>query len=88
MADTVTKANRKLSKESQGYIAERVLAMCKACEELKAFIADEPEEEGEPDDKGAGKPAVGEEVGTDVNKPQPEKQYIEIVEKDSTGSKR
>ena len=82
---------RKNKERPRDYYADNEVwdaVYAQACDELKAFIADEPEEDGEPDDKGAGKPAVGEEVGTDVNKPQPEKQYIEIVEKDSTGSKR
>ena len=72
-----TKGNKKLSKESRAYLAERIGALDKACQELKTFIADDPEdsEEGESDDK-AGRPVVGEETGTDVDKPQPEKSYV------------
>ncbi len=82
-----TKGNKKLSKESRAYLAERIGALDKACQELKTFIADDPEdsEEGEPEGKGPGKPVVGEEIGADVNKPQPEKSFVfEIVEKAST----
>ncbi len=83
---TETKANKRLSKESQSYIAERVAALDKACQELKAFIADEPEAEPEADDK-VGNPTVGEEIGADANEQQPAKEYvIEIVEKASTTS--
>jgi len=85
MPEAVTKGNRKLSKESLAYLKERVDALDKACTDLKTFIAEDPEE-GEPDEK-AGAPVVGEEVGTDVDKPQPEKMYvIDIVEKDSAAS--
>jgi len=83
-----TKGNKRLSKESQSYLAERVAALDKACQELKAFIADDPDPaaEGEPDDK-TGNPVVNEEIGSDANTQQPEKQYvIEIVEKASTTS--
>jgi HK97 family phage prohead protease len=82
-----TKGNKKLSKESRAYLAERIGALDKACQELKTFIADDPEdaEEGDPEDKGAGKPVVNQEIGADVNKPQDEKNYvIDIVEKAST----
>lgn len=86
MPTVETKANKRLSKESQSYIAERVAALDKACQELKAFIADEPEAEPEADDK-VGNPTVGEEIGADANEQQPAKEYvIEIVEKASTDS--
>lgn len=85
-----TKGNKKLSKESRAYLAERIAALSKACDELKTFIADDPEdsdsEPGEEDEK-VGKPNVGEEIGNDAREQQPEKQYvIEIVEKASTPS--
>jgi HK97 family phage prohead protease len=81
------KSNKRLSKESRSYLEERVAAMEKACGELRKFMADDDAEEGEPDDKGAGNPAVGEEIGTDVDEQQPEKDYvIDIVEKDSAES--
>jgi HK97 family phage prohead protease len=84
----VTKGNKRLSKESQSYISERVASLSKACDELKAFIADD-EEQGEEGDKGTGSPNVGGEIGADVNEPQPEKQYIiEIVEKNPTDSNK
>jgi len=83
-----TKGNKRLSKESQGYIAERVAALDKACQELKAFIADDPDPVADtPADDKVGNPTVGEEIGSDANTQQPEKQYvIEIVEKASTTS--
>ena len=82
---TETKGNKKLSKESRAYLAERVDALAKMCDDLKGFIADDPEE-GEEGDK-AGNPVVGEEIGANANEQQPAKQYvIEIVEKASTTS--
>ena len=87
MAEKIDKGNKRISRESRSYLEERVAAMEKACGELRKFMADDDAEEGEPDDKGAGNPAVNEEIGTNVNKPQPEKNYvIEIVEKDSAKS--
>lgn len=41
----ITKGNKKLSKESRAFLAERVSALAKACDDLKTFIADDPEEE-------------------------------------------
>jgi len=83
-----TKGNKKLSKESRAYLAERVDALSKMCDDLKGFIADDPEEDAEPGeegDKGAGKPVVGAEIGADANEQQPEKEYVlEIIEKAST----
>jgi len=84
-----TKGNKKLSKESRAYLAERVDALAKMCDDLKGFIADDPEEGAEPGEEGdkAGNPVVGEEIGTNVNEQQPAKQYvIEIVEKAPTTS--
>lgn len=75
------KGNKKLSKESRAFLSERISALDKACKELAAFIADDPEdaEEGEADGK-AGEPNVGNETGTDVNAQQPEKMYaLELV---------
>ena len=86
---TETKGNKKLSKESRAYLAERVDALAKMCDDLKGFIADDPEEGSEPGEEGdkAGNPVVGEEIGTNVNEQQPAKQYvIEIVEKAPTTS--
>lgn len=74
-----TKGNKRLSKESREYLAARIDALDKACQDLKAFVADDPEES---EDEKAGEPNTGSETGTDVNEPQPEKQYVvEIVEK-------
>jgi phage head maturation protease len=84
-----TKGNKKLSKESRAYLAERVDALAKMCDDLKGFIADDPEEGAEPGEESdkAGNPVVGEEIGTNVNEQQPAKQYvIEIVEKAPTTS--
>lgn len=87
---TETKGNKKLSKESRAYLAERVDALAKMCDDLKGFIADDPEEGAEPGeegDKGTGNPVVGEEIGANANEQQPAKQYvIEIVEKAPTTS--
>lgn len=82
------KGNKKLSKESRAYLEERVGAMERACNELRAFMADDPEE-GDEESKENDKPNVGEESGTDENsrQPDPSKQYvIEIVEKAPTTS--
>lgn len=84
-----TKGNRRFSKETASYMAERLEAVERACGELRKYMADEAEE-GEPDDK-AGEPNVGEETGTDVNdqQPDPAKNYVlELVEKASTDSKK
>lgn len=86
----VEKAGRRLSAKSKESLV-KVAEMLKGCHgELSKFLEeDEPEgsEEGDPEDKGTGKPVVGEEIGADVNKPQPEKAFvIEIIEKDSTDS--
>lgn len=83
-----TKANKKLSKESRAYLEERVASMERACNELRAFMADDPEE-GDEESKENDNPNVGEESGTDENnrQPDPSKQYvIEIVEKAPTTS--
>jgi len=85
MAEVIEKGNRRFSKESLTYMAERLDAMERACGELRKYMADEMEE-SEPDDK-AGEPNVGEETGADVNDQQPGKEYIlELVEKASTDS--
>jgi len=71
-----TKGNKKLSKESRAFLAERVTSLEKALEDLKGFIADDPEEGEEPaeeNDKSAS--------GADT------KEYvIEFTEKDSDHS--
>lgn len=81
---TQVKAGKKLSKESREALKGCHGAMAKALEDLKNFIGEDEPETGEEDDK-AGTPNVGEEIGTDVNEQQPEKQFvIDIVEKAST----
>lgn len=86
----VEKAGRRLSAKSKESLM-KVAEMLKGCHgELSKFLEEddpEGEEPAEEDEKGTGKPAVGQEIGADVNEPQPEKQYvIEIVEKDSADS--
>jgi len=85
--EVVTKGNRRFSKETASYMAERLDTLERACGELRKYMADESET-GEPDEK-VGEPNVGGEVGTDVNEPQPEKEYVfELVEKASTTSSK
>lgn len=82
---TVEKSGKRLSKESREVLKACHKAIADAVESLKVFIGDD-DEPGEEDDK-TGNPNVGQETGTDENKPQPKKQYVlEIVEKDSNGS--
>jgi len=79
-----TKAGKKLSKESRDALKGCHGAMHKALEELKIFIGDDEPEEGDPEEK-VGNPVVGQEIGDNVNEPQPKKEYvINLIEKNST----
>lgn len=77
-----TKAGKRLSKESREALKSCHGKIMTAIDELKAFIDmdDEDEVATKPEDKGTGKPAVGQEIGTNVMEQAPEKQYcVEIV---------
>lgn len=81
------KAGKRLSKESRESLKGCHKSIIAAAETLLAFIGPDDEEDVDETEK-TGDPNVGEEIGSDVNTPQPEKSYvIDIVEKDSANDR-